>query len=110
MEQDTTMKLNERIGITENEFSILINIISKFENVEKGVVYGSRAKGTHKPFSDVDLTLEGENLSSDDILHIADMLEESPLPYLFDLSNFNTLTNQNLISHIERCGIIIFQR
>lgn len=104
------MKLNERIGITENEFFILINIISKFENVEKGVVYGSRAKGTHKPFSDVDLTLEGENLSSDDILHIADMLEESPLPYLFDLSNFSTLTNQNLISHIERCGIVIFQK
>lgn len=104
------MKLNEIIGLRDEEFTAMVAILSSFPAVEEGIVYGSRAKGNYKPFSDIDLTLIGENISAFDILRIANRLDESSLPYIFDISDFKSLTNINLIDHIKRRGIIVFKR
>lgn len=88
----------------------IINTLASFENVERGIVYGSRAKGNYKPFSDIDLTLCGRELTQSDLLRIADRFEESFLPYMFDISDFSKLNNPDLIDHINRRGIIIFDR
>ncbi|MFN9945187.1 MAG: nucleotidyltransferase domain-containing protein, partial [bacterium] len=37
-------------------------VLAGFPEVEKAVLYGSRAKGNYKPGSDIDLTLFGEEL------------------------------------------------
>jgi hypothetical protein len=42
------------------------------------------------------LTLEGE-------------LDESSLPYLFDVSIFNKLKNANLVDHINRVGKVLYE-
>ncbi|MDE5791525.1 MAG: nucleotidyltransferase domain-containing protein [Muribaculaceae bacterium] len=103
------MKLFETLGLKERELKEILNILASFENVERAIVYGSRAKGNYKPFSDIDLTLCGDGLTQTDILRIADRFEDSNLPYLFDISDFSKLTNPDLIDHIERRGITIFQ-
>lgn len=104
------MKLNEKLGLEESELEEIINILASFHNVERATVYGSRAKGNYKPFSDIDIALSGDKLSQTDILRIADMFEESSLPYLFDISDYSTLTNPELTDHIDRRGINIFDR
>ncbi len=103
------MKLFETLGLKERELKEILNILASFDNVERAIVYGSRAKGNYKPFSDIDLTLCGDGLTQTDVLRIADRFEDSNLPYLFDISDFSKLTNPDLIDHIERRGITIFQ-
>ena len=66
-------------------------------------LYGSRAKGTYKPFSDVDITLEGKNLTRH---HLNDLL----LLYHFEIFLFNKLKNESFIDHIKRRGIRIFSK
>ncbi|MGR5414450.1 nucleotidyltransferase family protein [Vibrio astriarenae] len=44
-------------------------------------VFGSRAIGTFKDSSDIDLALDGANLSMTTIAQIQDQLEQSSLPY-----------------------------
>ena len=48
----------------DSELRLMQEIFSQSPNIEKAVLYGSRAKGTNKPFSDVDITLVGEKLGT----------------------------------------------
>lgn len=49
-------------------------------------LFGSRARGSHQPYSDVDLMLVAEPaLARDQLRQIAEDLEESELPYKVDL-------------------------
>ena len=74
----------------------------------KVILYGSRAKGTYKPFSDIDITLLGDKLEHDDLLDIIDGIEDLLLPYMFDISLFSSLKNENLIDHINRVGVEVY--
>jgi predicted nucleotidyltransferase len=86
----------------------LLGVFKKYPQVEKAVLYGSRAMGTHKPSSDVDLSLFGKNLTQDLIWTIAQELDDLLLPQMFDLSLFETLDNNELKDHIARVGIIFY--
>lgn len=50
-------------GLTDNELEKLCNLFRKHEEIEQAVLYGSRAKGNFKPFSDIDITLMGGRLT-----------------------------------------------
>jgi predicted nucleotidyltransferase len=51
------------------------------------VVFGSRAEGTARRYSDIDLGLAGEPLSFDQLGRLSEALEESELPYRVDVVN-----------------------
>ena len=97
-------------GLSDKEFDEMTAIFSKCKNLEKVILYGSRAKGNYKKFSDVDITLEGVNLTLADLFQIQDLLYESDLPYMYDVSIFSEITNPDLIDHIKRRGIVIWER
>ncbi len=97
-------------GLSDKEFDEMTAIFGKFKNLEKVILYGSRAKGNYKKFSDVDITLEGDNLTLADLFQIQDLLYESDLPYMYDVSIFSSITNPDLIDHIKRRGIVIWER
>lgn len=99
----------EDIGLTNEEMQKLIAVLSAQPNIEKAIVYGSRSKGTNRKFSDVDLTLVGKNLSHSDLNQIALKIDDLLLPYEFDLSLYSSLTNKNLLEHIERMGKVIYE-
>lgn len=85
-------------------FQIKENIFS-FPSVEDAVIYGSRALGNWKKFSDIDISLIGENVSHNDLITIMFKLEDLDIPYIVDLNRFASLTNPALIDHITRVGI-----
>ena len=85
-------------------------VFASFPEVEKVVLYGSRAKGNYKPGSDIDLTLYGEVLNSSLCGDIADKLDELLLPYMIDLSVFAELKHPELEAHIERVGVVFYER
>ena len=78
---------------------------SKYTDIEWVKIYGSRALGTHHPGSDVDLAFAG---ATDYIAQIASCLDEMPTPYLFDVTYYNDLQNENLKNHIDWVGKILF--
>ena len=55
------------------------------------ILFGSRAKGNYKVGSDVDLALKGESVTHSTVFQLADLLNETyPLPYFFDILDYNT--------------------
>lgn len=98
-------------GLRQSDIDYIIDAIKKFSNIEKVVIFGSRAKGNYKSGSDVDMAIYGENITFDTISVLHSMLEEqSPLPYLFDIVDYTHLNCEELKNHIDRVGKVIFKR
>lgn len=92
-------------GLPERTIEQIRVCFSQYPDIEWVKVYGSRALGTFHPGSDIDLAFSGP---SDHSLKLARALAEQPTPFLFDVTHYNSLQNENLKNHINRVGKILF--
>lgn len=100
-----------RFGLKEATIEKICGILAQFPQVEKAVIYGSRAKGNYKNGSDIDLTLYGSQTLTLDVLYkIEQQLDDLLLPYKFDLSIFSQLSDPDFIAHIQRVGLLFYER
>ncbi|MBO1927794.1 nucleotidyltransferase domain-containing protein [Thiomicrorhabdus sp. 6S2-11] len=93
----------EIFGLNRNDLSKIQSVFSAFPQVTKVVIYGSRAKGTFRPASDIDLTIMN-TLDWQTFTHLESELDDLLLPYQIDLSIFQQIDNPDLIEHINRVG------
>ena len=80
------------------------------DNIEQVILYGVRAKGNYKPFSAVDIVLSRYKLEFIDLYLVISNIDDLLLPYLFDISLYKDLDSPDLIEHIRRVGIVIYDR
>ena len=73
-------------------------------------MYGSRAKGTFRNGSDIDLTLLGKGLTLSILFAIENDLGDLMLPYKIDLSILQKIEDPDLVGHIERVGVGFYQK
>jgi predicted nucleotidyltransferase len=99
-----------KYGLSERTVDAICAVFARFPEVERAVLYGSRAKGNFKPGSDIDLTLFGADLTRQLCATIAEVLDDLLLPYSIDLSVFSELKHPELEAHIERVGKTLYQR
>jgi len=95
-------------GLNDRDIQTLFGILNKYDEVKKVYLYGSRAKGTHKLGSDIDLAIMNEGVSEKIIRTIKSEIEESSLPYFVDITNFTTLNHKELAEHIQRVGVSFY--
>lgn len=100
----------ERFGLKDSDLEKIRRIFSAHPRVQRAVVYGSRAKGTHRPGSDIDLTLFGPDLSTSELLKIDLELDDLLLPYKIDLSRHEQISSRELREHIARVGQVLYER
>ena len=96
-------------GLEASEMDKIIKSIASIEGVDKAVLFGSRAKGNYKLYSDVDISLVGKSLTYSDILRLHSIIDDLLLPYEIDLNIFDLIQNENLKEHILRCGRVIYE-
>lgn len=94
------------IGLTDREMDLIRGVLKRHGEITGAVMFGSRAKGTASPASDIDLALEGieDELAAE---AIAAELEDLPLPYRFDVKAMVAIQSQALREHIGRVGVKI---
>jgi predicted nucleotidyltransferase len=97
-------------GLSDETVERIRGVLAGHPRVEKALLYGSRAKGTHRPGSDIDLTLQGGALEHRDLAEIAAELDDLMMPYRIDLSLFADLSHPDLLDHIRRVGIVLYAR
>lgn len=97
-------------GLSDKAVESIRNVLSSFPKVDKAILYGSRAMGNFHPGSDIDLTIMGNDLTLTDLNSISLKLDDLLLPYTFDISIFHYISNNNLIDHINRVGVLFFSK
>jgi len=99
-----------KFGLNDRTIIKIQRVFEKYPQVDKVVVFGSRAKGNFRPGSDIDLALFGNELNQQLCSDIAEELDDLLLPYMIDLSVFNLLDHADLKEHILRVGKVFYQR
>ena len=97
-------------GLKSHTIQTIRTVFARHRFITKVVLYGSRAKGSYHNGSDIDLTLIGEGLSLNDLFRVEAELDDLFLPYKIDLSLYDKIENRDLIDHIERVGMVFYQK
>lgn len=97
-------------GLNAQARALIQEALSRVPEIRSVVLFGSRALGTFKPGSDIDLALEGEGLTPQHLARLAGLLDELPLPYRFDLTLLSAITNPALREHLDQVGILFWER
>lgn len=101
--------MNAEFGLIPSDLAAICSVWAKYPEVEQALLFGSRAKGTHKIGSDVDIALKGENLRLSIINDISfELNEETNMPYNFDVLNYHSITVPALTDHINRVGKVLY--
>jgi len=101
--------LSASSGLSEETIRKITAIFAKHGNLTKAILYGSRAKGSYRNGSDIDLVLFGDALSYSELAEIEEQLDDLLLPYTFDISLFSQIDNLELIDHIDRVGVVFYE-
>ena len=96
-------------GLSKIDHKLISKTIKLYPEIQQAILFGSRAKGTYKKGSDIDIALYLTPTITDEdkralLLQLHEQLDET-LPYFFDLPDVSTITNTQLIKHIDRVGV-----
>ena len=103
-------KEKNSFGLVDRDMKTLQGIFKKYPDVKNVFVFGSRAKGTYKQGSDIDLAIMNEGVKDTFIRKMKSDFEDSSLPYTVDLVNYPTLKHSELKNHIDRVGVPLFRK
>jgi hypothetical protein len=88
-----------RFGLKETTIQKICAVLSRFPQVEKAILY------------DIDLTLRGgADLTLNVLYKIMDELDDLLLPYIIDLSIYNSISDSDVIEHIQRVGVTFYDK
>lgn len=89
-------------GLTTEQLELIREILAPYAAVISRVdLFGSRAQGTYRPYSDVDLVLRG-NLDQQTVDRLWTLFSESALPFKVDILAYNLIHYPPLQAHIDQ--------
>ncbi|MEZ5538941.1 MAG: nucleotidyltransferase domain-containing protein [Pseudomonadales bacterium] len=84
--------------------------LAKEATVQRALLYGSRARGTARNTSDIDIALDGDTLSLAHKARLEQVLDDLLLPWKIDLCVLRDVDNADLLANIQQDGQLLYQR
>ena len=95
-------------GLSQQTLDKLLNYFKTKDELEKVVIYGSRAKGNYRTGSDIDFAIWSD--VPEIAIEVSGELEDLPTPYKFDVIDYKTLSNEALRNSINNDGILFYSK
>ena len=97
-----------RFGISIKSYNLMMDVLAKYSQIEKTMIFGSRAIGNYKHGSDIDLAIFGKEVTIEIIDEISiELNEKLPIPYYFDIVHYEGLNHEGLRAHIDKYGKLL---
>ena len=97
-------------GLDAQTLQKLRQVFAKYPAIEQVKLYGSRAKGSFHDRSDIDLAVFGKGVDRFVIAAMLMDLDDTDIPFMVDLQNYQDLRNRRLVEHIDRVGVEIYAK
>jgi uncharacterized protein len=98
-----------QFGLSDSDIQQMQEVFAAHPRLKEVLIFGSRAMGTHKPGSDIDLAIVADSLTFDDLLDISSALERVGLLYKIDLLDLNRIKDPDVKDHIQRVGKVFYR-
>lgn len=100
-----------KYGLPPEYMETIRSILAADPAIEQAILYGSRATGTYKKASDIDLAIQGAHFGLFQAASLKALLEEeTTIPYFFDIVAYQSIQSADLKQHIDQHGIIIYRK
>ncbi len=96
-------------GLKKHHLDEIREILDRHPEVEKAIIFGSRAKGTYRKASDIDIAIFGKRITLSTLLSLMSDFEESHLPYFVDVVDYKKV-DKKLREEIDQFGKLIYIR
>lgn len=97
-------------GLSDLTISDLRKVFSKYQNIKKVVIFGSRAKGNYREGSDIDLAVIGDGISRAQITDICLRIEDLGLLYKVDVLDYYKYKDTPIGEHIARVAKTFYEQ
>ena len=91
-------------GLPPQTLAQIQAVLQAFPQIRWLKLYGSRAMGNYRSGSDIDLAFSSP---VDYTAQLAGAIGELPIPYLVDVTHWESLAHAGLRQHIEQVGILL---
>lgn len=98
------------IGLAPRHLDAIQKIVAQIFSDTECIVYlfGSRARGTHAPSSDVDIAIASPEDAGGKLGALREALEFSTIPFFVDVVDLNQ-TAQRFVENVQNEGVIIWK-
>lgn len=97
-------------GLKDSIIIKMKNVLSKYGEIEKALIFGSRARGNYKKTSDIDIAIFSHNITSTRLNLLRNDFDELDIIYTVDIVDFYKVSKEELKNSIMRDGIVIFSK
>ena len=97
-------------GLSNEVIKDISDVLKKHPNIDKVLIFGSRAKGNYTEGSDIDLALIGQNISFNELLDINIQIEDLGLLYKVDIADYSKNIGTPFGEHIDRVGLLFYEK
>ena len=99
-----------KYGINDKNIEILNAFFKQYDKIEEVMIFGSRATNLYTEYSDIDFAIKGRDIDFKFIQHLSSELDELPMPYTFDVIDYNSIDNEKLLYNIDKFGKIFYKK
>jgi len=94
---------NEQLifGLAERHYAEMTRVFRAYPQIEEVLIFGSRAKGSDKPWSDFDLAVIAPDLSDNDFSRLWNEIDDLPLVFKVDFLHWDRLPQDRLKEKIK---------
>ena len=97
-------------GIPADALEKICRVLASCDAVQSASIYGSRARGTARSTSDIDIALEGAALTHEHQAALANALDDLLLPWKIDLCLVSRVEDESLLTNIRQDGKAIYRK
>lgn len=94
-------------GLPPSALVSILALLNQYPEIERIWLFGSRAKGSFRPGSDIDLCIDAPGLPLRRRLELENRLDDLLLPWKIDLVPWQEIDNRDLAAHIQRVGVLL---
>jgi len=96
-------------GLDERLYRDLVSVFARHPEIDQVLIFGSRAKGTAKPSSDIDLAVMAPGMSDQAFSRLWNELDDLPLIFKMDVLHLDRLKQERLRASILADGQLFYR-
>lgn len=99
------MLKDSQYGVSQSIWRQILKTCFSFPDVECVILYGSRATGSYRQGSDIDLAIDAPSMTDREFAQLWNAIDDLPIVFSMDVVHLQKLQNEALLQAIRMYGI-----
>ena len=99
------MLKDSQYGVSQSIWRQILKTCFSFPDVKRVILYGSRATGSYRQGSDIDLAIDAPSMTDREFAQLWNAIDDLPIVFSMDVVHLQKLQNEALLQAIRMYGI-----